>query len=117
MEAAEVDKVAGDCRATHAANVAITGEDPDYFAKYKIADAVTPFESPAQVRAILDFGAGIGNSIPFFRQYFADSALTCCDVSERSIGCARERFPGSERFLLVARNHIDLPDASQDLVF
>ena len=43
---------------------------------------------------ICDFGSGIGNSIPFFRRYFPDAALTSSDVSERSLTLGKQRYPG-----------------------
>ncbi len=101
----------------HAANVSISGEDPAYFAEYKISDLA------ALVRAkglpadhILDFGSGIGNSVPYFRKYFWQSELYCCDVSARSIEIAQTRFPGQEKYMLIGSD-IPLPTQSQDIVF
>lgn len=114
---AEFDQLADGYRDLHQANVAITGEAPEYFAEYKIADLadlVQRRSSPAH--DILDFGSGIGNSIPWFRQYFPQARLSCADVSPRSIDMARERFPGPERHVLV-HTRIPLAAASQDIVF
>lgn len=114
---AEFDKLAESYRDLHETNVAITGESPEFFAEYKIADLACMAQrrdSPA--RDILDFGSGIGNSIPWFRKYFPQARLSCADVSPRSIEMARERFPGSEHHVLV-RTRIPLAAASQDIVF
>jgi SAM-dependent methyltransferase len=114
---AEFDLLADEYYVQHKANVAITGEKPEYFAEYKVADLaeVTRRKLFAAGR-ILDFGSGIGNSIPFFRKHFPRSQLHCADVSTRSIEIARARFPGEERYVVVG-NTIPLPTSSQDIVF
>jgi SAM-dependent methyltransferase len=114
---AEFDLLAEAYAEVHARNVAITGERPDYFARYKIADLARS-QSPVAGRpaSILDFGCGIGNSIPPFREFFPDSELYCADVSVRSIEIAQGRHPGAERFLAI-RDTVPLPDACVDLVF
>lgn len=114
---AEFDLLAENYRSQHAANIAITGEDPEYFSEYKLADLcawLKQLELP--VANTLDFGCGIGNSLPFFRQYFPDSQVTCADVSARSIEIAQSRFPGSENYVLLDKA-IPLADDSQDIVF
>ncbi|HWI81800.1 class I SAM-dependent methyltransferase [Ramlibacter sp.] len=114
---AEFDLLADEYEAVHAANVAITGEQPAYFAEYKVADLGRLARASAlRTGRILDFGSGIGNSVPFFRRYFPDSELHCADVSSRSIDVARSRFPGPERHLRID-GAIPLPSASQDVVF
>lgn len=114
---AEFDLLADDYLTQHTANVAITGEPPEYFAEYKIRDLAGVLRSRGMdAGRVLDFGSGIGNSIPFFRKYLQDSELTCADVSARSIEIARARFPGDENYVLVG-NGIPLPTHSQDVVF
>lgn len=114
---AEFDRLADAYRDLHEANVAITGEAPEFFAEYKVADLANLVQQHGRtVRDILDFGSGIGNSIPWFRKYFPRARLSCADVSPRSIEVARERFPGPERHVLV-QARIPLAPASQDVVF
>jgi SAM-dependent methyltransferase len=114
---AEFDAVADDYLVQHRANVAITGEEPDFFAEYKIADlAALVSERGHDARRVFDFGSGIGNSVPFFRKHFDGCALTCGDVSARSIEIAKTRYPGDETYLLID-NEIPLPSQSQDVVF
>ena len=38
MDEAEFDKFAAEYRTMHAANIKLSGEDPEYFAEYKIVD-------------------------------------------------------------------------------
>jgi len=113
---AEFDLLADEYYTQHSANVAITGEGPEYFAEYMIADlAATVREDGLEGQRILDFGSGIGNSMQYFRKYFPNSVLTCSDVSARSLKIARRRFPGAETCLLI-ENDIPLPSASLDIV-
>jgi SAM-dependent methyltransferase len=114
---AEFDAMADSYYAQHKANVAITGEEPEYFAEYKIIDLARFIrESGAPAACVFDFGSGIGNSLPFFRKHLRDAALTCGDVSTRSIDIARQRFPGDEDFILID-DAIPLVSESQDVVF
>jgi SAM-dependent methyltransferase len=114
---AEFDLLADEYHEQHKANVAITGEGPEYFAEYKIADLATLVRDRGFAASkIFDFGSGIGNSVPFFRKYFAQSELHCSDVSARSIEIAQTRFPGQENYVLID-NEIPLPKHSQDIVF
>jgi SAM-dependent methyltransferase len=114
---AEFDLLADEYHEQHKANVAITGEGPEYFAEYKIADlAALVCEKRLADENILDFGSGIGNSVPYFRKYFGQSVLSCGDVSTRSLEIAETRFGGHEKYILIG-NEIPLPAHSQDIVF
>jgi SAM-dependent methyltransferase len=114
---AEFDLLADEYRTVHTANVAITGESPEYFSEYKIADlAMYLSKRNLATSTLLDFGSGIGNSIPYFRKYFPNCKTTCADVSGRSIEIAQSRFPGAESYVQID-NQIPLEDDSQDVVF
>lgn len=114
---AEFDSLADEYYEQHQTNIAVTGEKPEYFAEYKIADLASLVRKKGMAAGhILDFGSGIGNSIPFFRNYFKSSNLTCADVSARSIEVAQARFPGNENYVLID-DAIPLPTHSQDVVF
>ena len=67
---AEFDLLADNYYNQHKANLAITGEGPEYFSEYKVADFAKYFKNQKIPIDILDFGSGIGNSIEFFRKYF-----------------------------------------------
>ena len=109
--------MADEYRAQHQANVAMTGESPEYFAQYKVADLAAFIDrTQLPAHAVLDFGSGIGNSVPYFRQYFAGSEITCADVSVRSLEIAQARFPGPEAHVQID-SCIPLSAASQDVVF
>lgn len=114
---AEFDRLADDYLRQHKENVAVTGESPEYFARYKIADLASYLHGhDLSLGSVLDFGSGIGNSIPYFRKYFGQSRITYADVSERSIEISKKRFPGMESYVLIGQN-LPIPSESQDVVF
>jgi SAM-dependent methyltransferase len=115
---AEFDHLAETYYDEHKENIRVTGEDPEYFAEYKIADLARALAARhATSHRITDFGCGIGNSIPFFRKHFPNARLSCADVSSQSLKKAQERFPGDQAFLLIEGSRIPLETASQDVVF
>jgi ubiquinone/menaquinone biosynthesis C-methylase UbiE len=118
MKEAEFDRFADEYEIQHRRNIAISGESPEFFAAYKISELARLTSDLGMVPAnILDFGSGIGNSIPFFRDYFPNTSLTCADASSRSIELSRKRFPGQERFALVEGNKIPLDGNAFDVTF
>lgn len=97
MDEAEFDKFAAEYRNLHAANIRLSGEDPEYFAEYKIKDIageMTRAGRSLDVR-VLDFGAGVGYCVPFFRRHLPRAAITCLDVSKQSLAIGKARH-GSE---------------------
>lgn len=116
-ENSEFDHLADDYEVLLKRAITLSGDEPDYFAEYKIADLAQYLQSRLFTpQSILDFGSGIGNSIPFFRKYFSGAQLSNADVSFKSNEVAKIRFPGNEQYLQISEC-IPLPDASQDLVF
>jgi ubiquinone/menaquinone biosynthesis C-methylase UbiE len=119
MDAAEFDKFAEEYMAAHKANLKISGEDPDFFARYKLDEIerlwkAKGFKQPARV---LDFGCGIGSSLPHLQRIFPQAQVVGLDVSEKSLQIAAIRFPGVAE--LVAYDGETLPFEPQrfDLVF
>ena len=119
MDAAEFDKFAEEYLAAHTDNLRISGEAPDYFARYKLDELHRLWSAKgwAAPRAVLDFGCGIGASLPHLKATFADAALTALDVSRKSLDIAAARFPGAAQMLHYDGRTAPLPDASQDLIF
>ena len=102
----------------HRQSIKVTGESPEYFAEYKIRElarlvSVWGYKKPE----ILDFGSGIGNSLPAFRKYFPDNPVTSSDVSSASLEAALELHGGQEKQLIIADGKIPAKDDSFDLVF
>ncbi|NBX18617.1 MAG: class I SAM-dependent methyltransferase [Proteobacteria bacterium] len=113
----EFDLFADSYYKQHKANLAITGESPEYFSEYKIADLAKYVQQNRNPhREIFDFGSGIGNSVAFFRKYFPESNLYCGDVSKRSLEVSQARFPGRESYIRIGEL-LPVPDNSFDIVF
>jgi SAM-dependent methyltransferase len=118
MDRAEFDRFADEYETLHRVNIAITGEKPEFFAAYKVSEfAAFAQELREDSIRILDFGSGIGNSIPFFRKHFPRARLTCADPSSRSITLSQQRFKGAEEYTLLSKDEIPHDDATFDLVF
>lgn len=113
MKVAEFDKFAEEYLATHKTNLAVTGESPDYFARYKIVEIARRLtQLGVAPKRVLDFGCGIGSSAPHLREAFPDAEITGVDVSEKSLSVARQRFPGAANF--VAYDPSGAPPAPAD---
>jgi ubiquinone/menaquinone biosynthesis C-methylase UbiE len=121
MDEAEFDKFADEYRSLHAANISITGEGPEFFAEYKMRDLATEYAARRaksdDAPAILDFGSGVGTSVPFIRKYLPRARLTCVDISAKSLAIGEARFADQARFLRFDGEKIPLPDASADVAF
>lgn len=119
MERAEFDKFADEYGRLHGENIRLSGEAPAYFARYKMGD----FSALARAVGIpddgefLDFGAGVCESVPFFREYFPKASLTCVDVSMRSLRIGALRFPGMANFLAFNGRSLPFRDGSFSGVF
>lgn len=100
MDEAEFDKFAAEYRDLHAANIRLSGEDPEYFAEYKIKDIAAEMVRagrPLDAR-VLDFGAGVGYSVPFFRRHLPRASLTCLDVSKQSLALGEAKHGEAAEF-------------------
>lgn len=118
MDSAEFDSFADEYYQQHVVNIAITGENPEYFHGYKVKflrDVI--LRIGVDSARILDFGSGIGNSIPYVRRLLPGSALTCADVSQRSLEISETRYPNLGRNLLIEGERIPADDNSFDVTF
>tara|TARA_R110002020_G_scaffold47937_2_gene137024 strand:+ start:83587 stop:84354 length:768 start_codon:yes stop_codon:yes gene_type:complete len=117
LKNSEFDKYAEDYSANLGKSTQIFGEEIDFFAEYKVRD-LNEFilKNNRKKDLILDFGSGIGNSIPWFRKYFPESKLICSDVSSKSLEYSEKRYPGKENYLLI-EDRFDLAENSIDIIF
>ena len=90
--------------------LAFFSNDRGYFPNHKAAIAATLFNGPP--RSILDFGCGIGSSLPFLHKYFPSSDLFATDVSEKSL----EHVRRTHSFATVLNNE-EVDSRTFDLVF
>lgn len=102
----------------HKVAVRESGEEPEYFAAYKIAYMADRLgrEVAAQALALLDFGCGIGSSIPHLARHFPTASIYGLDVSGESLQIAQAANPGVS-FGLIGETTLPLPDASMDIAF
>jgi SAM-dependent methyltransferase len=91
MEQSEFDRFADEYHSLHAQNIRLSGEDPEYFARYKARDAAKLTRAALPISSVLDFGAGVGNTLPFLHEEFPRCRLVGIDVSRRSLEIARSR--------------------------
>lgn len=119
MEKVEFDRFADEYRDLHSHNIRASGESPDFFAEYKVRDvaALAKQAGLGQRLRILDFGSGVGNSVPFFAKHLPSAHLTCADVSARSLEVAKERFPGLADYQSFDGAALPFLDGSFDLAF
>ena len=87
MDQVEFDRFADEYDNQHRANVAVTGEGPEYFAEYKIR----------KLRQAVD-----RNNI---------------GVSERSLALSKQRYPDSTNYLLIENDRIPSAADAFDVVF
>jgi len=114
----EFDRYADSYQALHKKSVDFSGEGLDYFARYKIEDvfALARRGKYKNDISILDYGAGTGASVPYWKQYFGGADLVAADVSPESLAKLKESYPDCKT-LLLELGKIPAPDESFDIVF
>jgi SAM-dependent methyltransferase len=90
---AEFDPYADDYDKVLGAALGTAGET-DRFAGYKIDEMAYRLDA-SSVRRVLDFGCGVGRSLPFLAGAFPRAEVWGFDPSERSARAAGERVPGA----------------------
>lgn len=120
MDPNEFDKFAREYKFLHQANIALSGETPEYFAEYKIKDLNRLIQDGcARLEAgrFLDFGAGVGTSVPFFRKYFPAAHVTCVDVSTKSLEFGMANCADQASFVRFDGVHLPFAQATFDCAF
>jgi SAM-dependent methyltransferase len=118
MEKSEFDQFADEYYAEHAKGLRASGESPEFFYEYKVHTIAEALRARARsALRILDFGSGVGNSIPYFRKHIPEAELTCADVSRRSLAVGEARFPGEARSMEIDGDRLPFDDGQFDLVF
>ena len=118
MDEAEFDKFAAEYRAMHAANIKVSGESPEYFAEYKIVDIARDAAALGALSAqprVLDFGAGVGYSVPFFARHLPSARITCLDVSQKSLEVGAAEHGARAEFTHFDGARIPYADATFDI--
>jgi SAM-dependent methyltransferase len=114
---AEFDRYADSYAGLHGRSIRLSGEEPSYFADYKVR-VLARLTAGETIRSIVDFGAGVGASVPFFRRYFPAAELTCLDVSADSLARARAcHGADAANFVAYGGYRLPLADGCTDLAF
>ena len=119
MNNAEFDRHAATYKKLHETNIALSGEEPAYFADYKMRDfraLIDQVGLPLDGR-YLDFGSGVGASIEPFRKHIPQGQLVCADVSADSLALAKQTHGGAEQYTWMPEGKLPLADASVDGAF
>ena len=118
MKQAEFDTVAAEYHDQHKASIRLSGEEPDFFARYKIDETAKAIDAAGvKPKRILDFGAGIGNSLPHLQRAFPEAEVTCLDVSRDSLAQCASRAIRPAVMLPYDGVSIPCEDNGFDLVF
>lgn len=118
MSSAEFDSYVAQYAQDHARSIRLSGETPDYFAEHKIrvlSGLCRRWEMTAP--RVLDFGSGMGASLPPLRRLMPRAQVSAADVSGESLRMARVLHGGSEPQLLIENGRIPAPDRAFDIVF
>ena len=119
MSNAEFDRHAATYRQLHATNIAVSGEEPAYFADYKMRDfksLLVDIGLPLDGR-YLDFGSGVGASVVPFRKHVPLARLVCADVSADSLELAKQSHAGAEEYAWMPEGRLPMADESVDGAF
>jgi SAM-dependent methyltransferase len=115
---AEFDRHVSTYAQQHESSIALSGEEPEYFSQYKIDDLVRVCELNGIMPArILDFGAGIGNSLAPMQRAFPGAQISGIDVSAESLEvCRKVAREGTDLRCYDGRT-IPFEDSTFDVVF
>jgi trans-aconitate methyltransferase len=118
MNEKEFDQFAEEYNQTLSKSISISGESPDFFSMYKINDVkrranhiqITP-------KKILDFGCGVGSSIPYLKHFFPNAHITGVDISRKSLDVAESRYLQCADFIQFDGTSFDRTLVEFDLIF
>ncbi len=116
--APEFDQYARHYNDMHRASIRASGEEPSYFSRYKaryMAANLGRIKS-GQPLDLLDFGCGVGNSIPHLRDAFPHARLHGVDPSGESIQVAASAHGDTASFQVGADDKLPYGNGSFDLI-
>ncbi len=116
MAKAEFDSYSANYEEALKRGIDVSGEDSAYFAKGRLRwlDKILT-KRGYHPKSVLDFGCGVGNSLPFVREIIEANRIAGIDISSESIAQARQRHAQSG-FEIATLD--ELPDRENfDVVF
>lgn len=119
MSSSRFDEYASTYETLHASSITLSGEPPEFFARYKVDDVRDRVQRIASVGAIdriLDVGCGLGASIAHFRKAFPDAVTVGVDSSGRSLAVAAQRNVDTP-FAQCDASRLPFPEGLFDCIF
>lgn len=99
----------------HRESIRMSGEEPGYFADYKAAHVAARLGAKAgEPLRLLDFGCGVGGTIPYLRAHLPRAQLHGVDVSGASLAQAAQAHPDAT-FTEIGDRRLPVDDASIDI--
>ena len=89
----EFDKFAENYHESLRKSLAVTRTSDEYQAEYKVRLLKNRLAQGVSGLNVLDFGCGVGLSLPYLLEQFSGSKIFATDVSEVSLDMVRARFP------------------------
>jgi ubiquinone/menaquinone biosynthesis C-methylase UbiE len=114
----EFDRYADKYTDLHRASIQASGEEPSYFSRYKAQYMAAGLgsEKAARPMDVLDFGCGVGNSIPYLREAFPQARLHGVDPSGESIQLAERTHLDQAIFQVNDDDRLPYDGRSFDLI-
>lgn len=113
----EFDRYAQEYTALHHASIGASGEEPSYFAAYKAEYLASRVPSAHDGHlSVLDFGCGVGNSIPHLRRALPNANLFGADPSSESILMANSALSSAAEFHTIEGPELPFASSSFDVV-
>jgi SAM-dependent methyltransferase len=93
----------------------LSGESRDYFARKRAEHTSAHVPDPASLRVVVDFGCGLGHTVPYLASHFGNAQVVGVDTATKAIEAASARY-GTER-INFAPSLEALESGSVDLVY
>jgi ubiquinone/menaquinone biosynthesis C-methylase UbiE len=111
----DFNEYADQYRQIHTKNIALSGANSFYFAEMKVK-LLQEFEKNDHIK-VLDVGCGDGSTELFMTKYFSSWKIEAIDVSEDSIGIAKQKKLNAVIFRWYDGTTIPFPEETFDVVF
>lgn len=74
-------------------------------------------ENNVKIKRILDFGSGVGITLPYFLEYFPDAQIIATDISNAALAKSQESFGTQITFKAITDLKIPVQSNTVDMVF
>jgi SAM-dependent methyltransferase len=93
-----------------------SGESKEFFARGRVQHLASCLRRMnLHPQSVLDYGCGVGDTTPLFRELVGAQSVTGLDISQRSLDVAIERHGSRETIFATFERHT--PDATIDLAY